>query len=57
MRTKREDRTTVRESVISFVVTENEKSKMWEAADKAGITLSALARLAIKDYICRTSND
>lgn len=57
MRTKREDRSTVRESTISFVVTEKEKVKMWEAADEAGVTLSALARLAIKEYICKARND
>lgn len=57
MRTKREDRSTVRESTISFVVTEKEKAKMWEAADEAGVTLSALARLAIKEYICKARND
>ena len=51
MKTKRTDRATIRQESISFLATENEKIKIQKCADEFGITMSALVRMAVKEFI------
>lgn len=53
MKTPKEDRTRVRESVLTVVLTESEKQMIEDKAHELGITMSTLARMAIVSFIKR----
>lgn len=44
MKTKREDRSTVREATMTITLTNDEKELIQEEADRRGLTMSAYAR-------------
>ena len=56
MNTKRSDRGTIKEVSTTFVSTESEKKAIQEKADEMGITMSALCRMAIKDFFKKSEN-
>ena len=51
MRTARKDRESVRAETITFPATPDEKKKIQERADRMGITMSALIRMVMNDYL------
>lgn len=51
MKTKRIDRETIKDVTSTFLCTEDEKKAIQAKADEMGITMSALCRIALKDYL------
>lgn len=51
MKTARADRKKIREQILAIKSSQEEKDLIENAAAKMGITMSALARIALKDYI------
>lgn len=51
MKTKRIDRGTIKDVTNTFMSTEEEKKAIQDKADEMGITMSALCRIALKDFL------
>lgn len=56
MKTKRSDRETIRGVPNTFMSTEQEKKGIQETADKMGVTMSTLCRMALKDFLQKSNN-
>lgn len=51
MKTKRIDRGAIKDVPNTFMSTEEEKKAIQDKADEMGITMSALCRMALKDFL------
>lgn len=56
MKTARSDRDLVKEDTITFMTTATEKKEIQRVADEKGITMSALCRMVLKDFMKKSSN-
>lgn len=56
MKTKRNDRSTIKSVPNTFMSTDQEKKAIQEKADEMGVTMSTLCRMALKDFL-KKSND
>ena len=56
MKTKRIDRGTIKDVPNTFMSTEEEKKAIQDKADEMGITMSALCRMVLKDFLKKTNN-
>lgn len=50
MKTKRLDRSEIKETSLTFLTTEDQKNKIQEEADNKGITMSAVMRMIIREH-------
>jgi uncharacterized protein (DUF1778 family) len=50
MKTKKENRDEIRANSLTVPMSKDEKELVQRAANKMGVTMSAFARVAIKDY-------
>lgn len=51
MKTKRSDRGAIRDTSTTFLITVSQKERLQAIADKRGLTMSALIRMAINEYL------
>ena len=56
MKTKRNDRDTIRSVPNTFMSTDKEKKEIQKMADKMGVTMSTLCRMALKDLLKKSSD-
>ena len=56
MKTKRNDRSTIKRVPNTFMSTDQEKKEIQEMADKMGITMSTLCRMALKDFLKKSDD-
>ena len=51
MKTKKANREDVRENSLTIPVTDSEKERVQRAADEMGVSMSAFARIVLKDFL------
>ena len=56
MKTARIDRKSVKTEPVTFMTTASEKEETQRFADEKGITMSALCRMALKDFMKNANN-
>jgi antitoxin component of RelBE/YafQ-DinJ toxin-antitoxin module len=56
MKTAKANRDEVREVTVTFPTTANEKKEIQRVADEKGITMSALCRTVLKDFMKSANN-
>lgn len=56
MKTKRNDRSIIKSVPNTFMTTEEEKKAIQKKADEIGVTMSALCRMALKDFLKKSAD-
>lgn len=56
MKTAKGNRDEVRENTLSILMTKEEKQAVQEGADDMGVSMSAFARMVLKDFLKKDKN-
>ena len=56
MKTKKTNRSEVRENYLMVKITDEEKRKIQESANDVGLTMSSFVRMVLKDFMKNANN-